>query len=62
MRYYTDVKDWLGGYPFEFAKVEEVYRFCRDQHGLELLNLATGEANNEYLFRRSFDEPSKGGL
>jgi SAM-dependent methyltransferase len=52
MSYYTDVKDWLGGYPYEFAKVEEVYKFCRDRCGLELLNLATGEANNEFLFGR----------
>ncbi|HUY31708.1 MAG TPA: class I SAM-dependent methyltransferase [Pirellulales bacterium] len=50
MNYYTNVKDWLGGYPYEFAKVEEVYKFCHDRHGLDLKNLATGEANSEYLF------------
>jgi SAM-dependent methyltransferase len=56
MSYLTDVKDWLGGYPYEFAKVEEVYKFCRDRHGLELLNLATGEANTEYLFGHRREE------
>jgi SAM-dependent methyltransferase len=51
MSYLTDVKDWLGGYPFEHAKIEEVLQFFRQEMGGELLNIKTGEANTEYLFR-----------
>jgi hypothetical protein len=53
MSYYTDVKDWLGGWPMEFSSVEEVKRFGRDELKLRLTNIATGEANTEYLFQRS---------
>jgi hypothetical protein len=52
MSYYTDVKDWLGGYPFEHAKPQEVLRFCRNKLNLELINIRTGEANTEYLFKK----------
>lgn len=48
----TDVKDWLGGYPYEHAKIEEVYKYCRSNFNLDLINLKTGEANVEYLFKR----------
>jgi SAM-dependent methyltransferase len=51
MSYWTDVKDWLGGWPMEFAGISETKSFCCDQLGLELLNITAGEANTEYLFR-----------
>ena len=53
MSYYTDVKDWVGGWPMEFSSVQEVKDFARDQLGLELTNITTGEANTEYLFKRA---------
>jgi 2-polyprenyl-3-methyl-5-hydroxy-6-metoxy-1,4-benzoquinol methylase len=53
MSYFTDVKDWLGGYPYEFARPEEVIFFCKDKLGLDLINLKTGEANTEYLFKKT---------
>jgi SAM-dependent methyltransferase len=46
--------DWVGGYPFEVAKPEEVFRFLQ-QRGFVLDNLATcagGVGCNEYVFRR----------
>ena len=52
MSYLTDLKDWLGGYPCEDAKIEEVLMFCRKKLSLELINIKTGEANTEYLFKR----------
>ena len=52
MSYFTDVKDWLGGYPYEYAKIEEVLRFCHNKLSLELINIKTGEANTEYLFQK----------
>ncbi len=50
MSYWTDVKSWLGGYPYECAKIEEVLQYCREELDLELVNIKTGEANIEYLF------------
>ncbi|MBU1631288.1 MAG: class I SAM-dependent methyltransferase, partial [Candidatus Omnitrophica bacterium] len=52
MSYLTDVKDWLGGYPYEDAKIEEVLRFCRKKLSFELINIKTGEACTEYLFQK----------
>ena len=52
MSYWTDVRDWLGGWPMEFAGIEETKVFCRDKLGLEMLNINAGEANTEYVFRR----------
>jgi 2-polyprenyl-6-hydroxyphenyl methylase/3-demethylubiquinone-9 3-methyltransferase len=54
MSLWRDTVDWLGGYPFEVAKPEEVFCFFRD-HGLVLENLRTCRGRmgcNEFLFRR----------
>jgi len=54
MSYWYDYVDWLGGYPFEFARPEEVFRFCRDR-GFRLAELKTsvsGVACNEFVFAR----------
>ncbi len=47
-----DVVDWVGGYPFEVAKPEEVFEFCRDR-GLTLITLTTVESCNEFVFAKS---------
>jgi 2-polyprenyl-3-methyl-5-hydroxy-6-metoxy-1,4-benzoquinol methylase len=52
MSYMTDVRDWLGGYPYEYARPEEVIFFCKKLN-LELINMKTGEANTEYLFKKN---------
>lgn len=55
MHPWRDVVDWVGGYPFEVAKPEEIFEFCRER-GFELLKLRTcggGLACNEFLFRRA---------
>lgn len=54
MSYWHDLVDWIGGYPFEVAKPEEVFRFVRSR-GFELTELTTqagGYGCNEYVFRR----------
>jgi SAM-dependent methyltransferase len=51
MDYWTDVRDWLGGWPMEFASVPAVLSHAA-QHQLQLLNLKTGQACAEYVFRR----------
>lgn len=55
MTLWTDTLDWLGGYPFEVAKPEQVMRFLRER-GFVLENLRTCGARmgcNEYVFTRS---------
>jgi 2-polyprenyl-3-methyl-5-hydroxy-6-metoxy-1,4-benzoquinol methylase len=54
MSKWRDMVDWVGGYPFEVAKPEEVFRFCRD-HGFVLQELETvggGLGTNQFVFRR----------
>jgi SAM-dependent methyltransferase len=50
-----DWEDWLGGYPFEVAKPEEIFERYRSQ-GFTLEKLKTcggGLGCNEFVFRRS---------
>jgi 2-polyprenyl-6-hydroxyphenyl methylase/3-demethylubiquinone-9 3-methyltransferase len=50
-----DARDWVGGYPFEVAKPEEIFDFCRHRD-LALRRLKTcagGLGCNEYVFERS---------
>jgi SAM-dependent methyltransferase len=53
MDFMTDVRDWLGGYPYEDAAIPEVMAFCRKKLGLELINLNPGPGFAEYLFRNA---------
>jgi len=49
-----DWVDWLGGYPFEVARADEVFEFCRTK-GFRLVNLKTPGGSsgvNEFLFVR----------
>ena len=57
MAYLTNIRDWLGGYPYEHARIEEVLRFGRQRLNLDLINLKTGEANTEYVFRKALNLP-----
>ncbi len=55
-----DLIDWLGGYPFEVAKPEEVIEFCRTR-GLVLQKLKTCGGRlgcNEYVFERTATQPT----
>lgn len=55
MSVWYDWHDWLGGYPFEVAKPEEVFVFLRDR-GFELENLTTSGGSmgcNQFVARRS---------
>jgi len=57
MSFYHDVRDWVGGWPMEFSWIAEVKQFLGDEQGggelgFELVNIATGHANTEYLYRR----------
>jgi SAM-dependent methyltransferase len=59
MSWMVDIRDWLGGYPYEYASVAEVFHYMRDRTGftLERVNSTNSLRCNEYLFRCS-SEPS----
>jgi SAM-dependent methyltransferase len=61
MSFRVDIRDWLGGYPYEFATVEEVFDFVK-RRGFQLQNLKStnGLRNNEFLFRRASGESASG--
>jgi 2-polyprenyl-3-methyl-5-hydroxy-6-metoxy-1,4-benzoquinol methylase len=52
----TDLVDWLGGYPYEFATADEVVAFCTENCGLELVKVLAltprDTGNNQFVFRR----------
>jgi len=54
MSFWHDVVDWIGGYPFEVAKPEDIFDFYKDK-GFALMKLKTrsGLGCNEFLFLRS---------
>ncbi|MDX8455990.1 class I SAM-dependent methyltransferase [Mesorhizobium sp. VK9D] len=49
MSYMTDVRDWLGGWPMEFADDQAVVDHLKTR--FELVRMSTGEACTEFLFR-----------
>jgi 2-polyprenyl-6-hydroxyphenyl methylase/3-demethylubiquinone-9 3-methyltransferase len=54
-----DLVDWVGGYPFEVARPEEVFAFLHAR-GYELRHLRTcggGLGCNEYVFERTTPSP-----
>lgn len=54
MHPWRDLIDWVGGYPFEVAKPEEIVDFYRER-GFELERMKTcagGIGCNEFVFRR----------
>lgn len=55
MRWRTDATDWIGGYPYEFATVEEVFKFVRKNFpDFVLTNIKTtsGRGLNWYTFQK----------
>ena len=55
MHPWRDVVDWVGGYPFEVARPEEIFEFFRAR-GFELTRLKTcagGHGCNEFVFVRA---------
>lgn len=52
MDFRHDVRDWLGGFPYEYATAGELFEYVRKKHGLQLEQLRTGDGNicNEFLF------------
>lgn len=55
MSIWIDLKDWLGGYPFEVSKPEDVIKFCRVfDLQLQVLRTVGGKSGcNEFVFKRN---------
>jgi len=54
MNFYYDVIDWLGGYPYEYASVQELVDFL-EPHGFKLVKTypsLTPTGCNELIFKR----------
>lgn len=61
MSWYTDVTDWIGGYPFEYAEAEDIIEFL-EPLGFKLIKINPsiskkswglfGTGSYQYLFRR----------
>lgn len=60
MSIWHDMLDWLGGYPFEVAKPEEIFGFFRERgFALERLRTCGGRMGcNEFVLRRERDVDS----
>ena len=55
MSLWHDVVDWVGGYPFEVAKPEEIFNFYRER-GFELRRMTTQAGDlgcNEFVFLKT---------
>lgn len=53
----TDLVDWLGGYPYEFATIQEIVDFCEGSCGLcrgkVIPEPSGGTGNNQFVFERT---------
>lgn len=54
MSRWTDMVDWVGGYPFEVASPTAIFDFYRAR-GFKLVRLLTRPGQNEYVFERPAD-------
>lgn len=54
MSYWYEIKDWIGGYPYEFARPEEIFDFyVKRGFRLDRLTTAGGyHGNNQFVFTR----------
>lgn len=61
MTRWRDIVDWVGGYPYEVAKPEEIFDFYRAR-GFSLVRLKVGNVGlgcNEFVFMRDAPEPGR---
>jgi 2-polyprenyl-6-hydroxyphenyl methylase/3-demethylubiquinone-9 3-methyltransferase len=53
MSRWHDIIDWVGGYPYEYAKPDAIFSFFRQRgFSLEQLKIGGGLGCSEYVFRR----------
>jgi len=61
---WRDVVDWIGGYPFEVAKPEDVFEFyrMREFNMIRLTTCGGGHGCNEFVFIRDRQRANVSGL
>ena len=52
MDLFADIRDWLGGWPMEYAGDQETVDLLEKECGFKLTNAETGQACSEFLFER----------
>ena len=54
MSHWHDIVDWVGGYPYEYAKPDAIFAFFRQRgFSLEALKMGGGLGCSEYVFSRN---------
>jgi 2-polyprenyl-3-methyl-5-hydroxy-6-metoxy-1,4-benzoquinol methylase len=54
MSHWYDIVDWVGGYPYEYAKADAVFAFYKQRgFALEKLKMGGGLGCTEYVFSRT---------
>jgi 2-polyprenyl-6-hydroxyphenyl methylase/3-demethylubiquinone-9 3-methyltransferase len=54
MSHWHDIIDWVGGYPYEYAKPDVIFSFFRDRgFALDTLKMGGGLGCSEYVFSRT---------
>ncbi|MDD2766381.1 MAG: class I SAM-dependent methyltransferase [Candidatus Moranbacteria bacterium] len=54
MSFMTDIKDWLGGYPYEYASEEKIISYFKERgFECEKTNPARSIGCNEFLFKKN---------
>jgi len=61
MSRWHDLVDWVGGYPFEVAKPEQVFEFFNDRGFVleRLLTVGGGLGCNQFVFSRERRSPAR---
>jgi SAM-dependent methyltransferase len=58
MALWTDIVDWLGGYPYEFARPQEIIDYCEQTCGMKCVRSIPMQerdsGNNQFVFQRRF--------
>ncbi len=61
MSWRRDISDWMGGYPYQYASVGEVFQFMKKNFPhFQLVNIRStnGTGNNWFLFKNNNEAPS----
>jgi 2-polyprenyl-6-hydroxyphenyl methylase/3-demethylubiquinone-9 3-methyltransferase len=54
MSHWYDIVDWVGGYPYEYAKPDAVFAFYKERgFALDKLKMGGGLGCSEYVFSRT---------
>jgi 2-polyprenyl-6-hydroxyphenyl methylase/3-demethylubiquinone-9 3-methyltransferase len=61
MSHWHDLVDWVGGYPFEVARPEEIFRFSRDRGYVlrEMTTQGVALGCNEFVFEKRIDASAR---